>query len=280
MANEYDVVVIGAGTGGYVAAIRAAQLGLQDRRRREAEGARRHLPDLGLHPDQGAARARPRAEDRRRTRRSGASRSARRADRHRHGPGAGAQGQDRQRPDQGHRVPVQEEQDRLDQGHGRLAGQAASVEVTEGDAQTLAAPQGDHRRHRLAAAQRAGHRDRSQADHHERRGDRPEGGAEVDRRSWAAARSASSSRRSSAASAARSRSSSCCRGWCRSRTRRSRPSSRSRSRSRASRCMTGTKVTSAKAGGDGVDIEAQTRRRQDRQARAPSTCSSRPAAGR
>src|SRR5215475_13930523 len=28
MATEYDVVVIGAGTGGYVAAIRAAQLGL------------------------------------------------------------------------------------------------------------------------------------------------------------------------------------------------------------------------------------------------------------
>ena len=29
MANEYDVVVIGAGTGGYVSAIRAAQLGLK-----------------------------------------------------------------------------------------------------------------------------------------------------------------------------------------------------------------------------------------------------------
>src|ERR1051325_8436559 len=28
MAHEYDVIVIGAGTGGYVAAIRAAQLGL------------------------------------------------------------------------------------------------------------------------------------------------------------------------------------------------------------------------------------------------------------
>src|SRR4030095_10640472 len=28
MANEYDLIVIGAGTGGYVAAIRAAQLGL------------------------------------------------------------------------------------------------------------------------------------------------------------------------------------------------------------------------------------------------------------
>ncbi|MGE0446303.1 MAG: FAD-dependent oxidoreductase, partial [Vicinamibacterales bacterium] len=29
MANAYDVVVIGAGTGGYVAAIRASQLGLK-----------------------------------------------------------------------------------------------------------------------------------------------------------------------------------------------------------------------------------------------------------
>src|SRR5438270_4887365 len=29
MTNEYDVIVIGAGTGGYVAAIRAAQLGLK-----------------------------------------------------------------------------------------------------------------------------------------------------------------------------------------------------------------------------------------------------------
>src|SRR5436853_4834560 len=29
MPNEYDVLIIGAGTGGYVAAIRAAQLGLK-----------------------------------------------------------------------------------------------------------------------------------------------------------------------------------------------------------------------------------------------------------
>ena len=43
MANEYDVVVIGSGTGGYVAAIRAAQLGLRPRsssgRRRSAAPA-------------------------------------------------------------------------------------------------------------------------------------------------------------------------------------------------------------------------------------------------
>ena len=29
MAKEYDVVIIGGGTGGYVAAIRSAQLGLK-----------------------------------------------------------------------------------------------------------------------------------------------------------------------------------------------------------------------------------------------------------
>ena len=65
-------------------------------------------------------------------------------------------------------------------GTARLAGNG-NVEVTGEQAQTLARDEGDHRRHRLAAAQRARHRDRPQADHHERRGDRPAGGAEVDR---------------------------------------------------------------------------------------------------
>ena len=53
-ATTYDVAVIGAGPGGYVAAIRAAQLGLQDGGDR-ARAPGRHLPQLGLHPDQGAA---------------------------------------------------------------------------------------------------------------------------------------------------------------------------------------------------------------------------------
>jgi flavin-dependent dehydrogenase len=53
-AQSFDVIVIGAGPGGYVAAIRASQLGLKVAIvEREASG--RHLPELGLHPDQGAA---------------------------------------------------------------------------------------------------------------------------------------------------------------------------------------------------------------------------------
>ena len=54
MANSYDVIVIGSGPGGYIAAIRAAQLGLKT-----AVVEREHLAgicsELGLHPDQGAA---------------------------------------------------------------------------------------------------------------------------------------------------------------------------------------------------------------------------------
>ena len=54
MADTYDLIVLGSGPGGYVAAIRAAQLGLKTAIV-ERENARRHLPQLGLHPDQGAA---------------------------------------------------------------------------------------------------------------------------------------------------------------------------------------------------------------------------------
>ena len=44
--------------------------------------------------------------------------------------------------------------------------------------------------------------------------------------------------------------------------------------------LTGTKVTSATAGRDGVEIEAQARRRQDRRSSARSTCWWRPGAAR
>ena len=59
MPDTYDLAVIGGGPGGYVAAIRAAQLGLQRRPHREGQ-RRRPLPQLGLHPQQGPPLTAPR----------------------------------------------------------------------------------------------------------------------------------------------------------------------------------------------------------------------------
>lgn len=53
MHDKYDVLIIGGGPGGYVAAIRAGQLGL-----RTALVEKQHLgdlPELGMHSNQGAA---------------------------------------------------------------------------------------------------------------------------------------------------------------------------------------------------------------------------------
>ena len=52
---SYDLVVIGAGPGGYVCAIRAAQLGLKVAVVEKRSDLRRHLPQRRLHPVQGAA---------------------------------------------------------------------------------------------------------------------------------------------------------------------------------------------------------------------------------
>ena len=50
MAKDYDIVVVGAGPGGYVAAIRASQLGLKssDCHRKEILG--RRLLECRLYP--------------------------------------------------------------------------------------------------------------------------------------------------------------------------------------------------------------------------------------
>jgi dihydrolipoamide dehydrogenase len=63
MSKQFDVLVIGGGPGGYVAAIRAAQLGFnvaccESNRLRRPEGRaapRRHLPERRLHSVEGAA---------------------------------------------------------------------------------------------------------------------------------------------------------------------------------------------------------------------------------
>ena len=53
--TDFDVIVIGAGPGGYVAAIRAAQLGLKTACVESRETLGRDLPQRRLHPLQGAA---------------------------------------------------------------------------------------------------------------------------------------------------------------------------------------------------------------------------------
>ena len=174
--------MIGAGTGGYVAAIRAAQLGLTVAVVEKQKALGGTCLHLGLHSDQGAARARARAQDCSAGERVGRHRR-RRADRHRHGPGARAQGSHRRRPDQGHRISFQEEQDRLGEGHGAADRQRwpGVIDVFEGDKQTLAGAQGDHRRDRIGPAQRSRRHHRSQADHHERRSHSPARSAQIDR---------------------------------------------------------------------------------------------------
>ncbi len=52
---ECDMLVLGAGPGGYSAAFRAADLGSEDGARRALRDARRRVPECRLHPEQGAA---------------------------------------------------------------------------------------------------------------------------------------------------------------------------------------------------------------------------------
>ena len=55
MGDAYDVAVIGAGTGGYSAAFRAAQLGQRVAIDRPRRTTRRHVPAARLHPHEGPA---------------------------------------------------------------------------------------------------------------------------------------------------------------------------------------------------------------------------------
>ena len=133
---------------------------------RAAEGAGGHLPDLGLHPDQGAHRARPRAENRAGGEGMGTD-PRRRGGRHRHDPGAGPQGPHRDGPDEGSRVPLPEEQDRLDQGH-RPPGRQRERGGDRRTAAGAARGEGDRGGDRIAASKRPRRGNRPEADHHER----------------------------------------------------------------------------------------------------------------
>ena len=107
----YDVVVIGTGPGGYVCAIKAAQLGLKTAVVEKRATLWRHLPQHRLHPVQGAAaclgdvrRGRPLASTR------SASRSARRSSISKKMMAHKDATVEAER--QRRRLPVQEEQDR------------------------------------------------------------------------------------------------------------------------------------------------------------------------
>ena len=161
MANEYDVVVIGSGTGGYVAAIRAAQLGLKTACVERAPVLGGTCLNWGCIPTKALlehAHALKVAQD---WKEWGLT------------LGEAAVGIDMNQ--------VQARKDKIVKGltsgveflfkknkidwikgsAGRLAGKG-TVEAgkTDGDKQDDRREEGDHRRHRLAAAQRAWHRDR------------------------------------------------------------------------------------------------------------------------
>ena len=176
MPERYDVVVIGAGPGGYVAAIRAAQLGMRHGLHRQPRDARRHLPQYRLHPVEGAAAIV--GEIRR-----GAARARRARDQGRRG-GARSRRDDGRKdkvvddPDPRRRVPVPQEQGRLAEGRARIAapGRVALARATGG-----AGGRGrrDHHRDRLGEHPAARDRDRRAADRvlDRRAGARPRAGA-------------------------------------------------------------------------------------------------------
>ena len=112
---DFDVLVIGAGPGGYVAAIRAAQLGLKTACAESRETLGGTCLNVGCIPSKALLHAselfeEARARDARQMGHQGRRRRARPRHDARQPQGRG------QGPDRRHRVPVQEEQGRLAEG--------------------------------------------------------------------------------------------------------------------------------------------------------------------
>ena len=155
---DYDLIVIGAGPGGYVCAIRAAQLGLKVACV-EGRGARwRHLPECRLHPVEGAAaRLASLPRGRRAVREDGNHRGTE----DRHEADAGLSRRSGRSTDQGRRIPVQEEQGRLDRRLGPNRGRGQGFGQDERGRRQDALGQEHRHRHRLRtrhAARRRGGR--------------------------------------------------------------------------------------------------------------------------
>ena len=128
--KTYDVVVIGGGPGGYVAAIRAAQLGLKTACVEQRKTLGGTCLNVGCIPSKALLTSSEKFEEAKHTLRG--SRHQARLGRTGPADDDGQQGQGRQRQHRRHRVPVQEEQDRLAQGQGPHLPAKGEVTV-EGD---------------------------------------------------------------------------------------------------------------------------------------------------
>ena len=165
MANEFDVVVIGAGTGGYVAAIRASQLGLKTAVVEKQKALGGTCLIWGCIPTKALLEHAHALKVVQNVKEWGVT------------IGEGAVGIDMNQ--------VQTRKDKVVTGLTKgieflfkknkiewIKGTAAitgrgTVDVVDGDKQTSHRVQGNRHRHRVGAAKRAGRRDRSQANHHE-----------------------------------------------------------------------------------------------------------------
>ena len=122
MARRYDVVIIGAGPGGYVAAIRAAQLGLRTACVESRGSLGGTCLNIGCIPSKALLQSSEKFAEAPQC--AGRARDQSRRGRARPRRDDGAQGQGGDHPDPRRRVPVSQEQGRLAQGQSahRCAG--------------------------------------------------------------------------------------------------------------------------------------------------------------